>query len=76
MPKLFKGILMVWLLFVIMAVAGGGKQFRSMNDKAEWLFDALAAKADGLKEDADSLIDVFKGLTGAKKELAKNTPLN
>ncbi|MCL4491809.1 MAG: hypothetical protein M1510_07900 [Nitrospirae bacterium] len=77
MPKFIKRILIVWLVFVILAVVGGGSQFRIVNDKAGWLtkavFDALASKADDLKEDADFLIGIIKDLAGKKKELAKNT---
>ncbi len=77
MLKFVKRILILWILFLVLAIAGGGgNQFRSMQGKAETItekiMDVLAVKADSVKEDADSLKESILSLIGGKKEIAKN----
>ncbi len=77
MLKYLKRIVVLWIVFIVLAVAGGGgSQFRSMHEKAEGItleiIDALAAKADSVKEDADSLKESILSLVETKKDLAKN----
>ncbi|MFZ5998667.1 MAG: hypothetical protein ACOYW7_14450 [Nitrospirota bacterium] len=76
---MLKKILIVWISFVVFAVVGGGgERFRLLNDEAGWvtqkIVDLLAAKADSLKGEVDSLKERIKEWTGDKKDLAKNIP--
>jgi len=77
MATFFKRLLLVWVLFILIAIAGGGgKQFRLFGAKAgaisEIVVGILAAKADDVKEDADSVVDKIKELINEKKDVAKN----
>lgn len=65
MFKLLKWSLIGWVLFVAVSIAGGGgDQFRSLQEKAGGVMqravELLAAKADSLKDEADSIIEFIK----------------
>ncbi len=77
MATFFKRLLLMWLLFILIAIAGGGgQQFRLFGAKAggisEIVVGILAAKADDVKEDADSAVEKMKELINGKKDVAKN----
>jgi hypothetical protein len=72
MAKFFKRLLLIWILFISIAVAGGGGEpFRLLVEKAGCVTGILAAKADDLKAEADSIVEKIKELINGKKDLAK-----
>jgi len=78
MATFFKRLFLIWVLFISIAVAGGGgEQFRLFGEKAggisKTVVGILAAKADDLKADADSVVEKIKGLISGKKDIAKNS---
>lgn len=78
MFKVFKKVLVLWMLFVMVAVVGGGgDQLRSLQGDAGWLtgklLDVLAAKADSLKYEMDSLKERFEKWSGKDKELSRHS---
>ncbi len=78
MVKLLKRIIIVWVLFITIAViGGGGDQFRWFFDKtgivSQKVTDWIATKADSLKEEADAVKELVKQWTGSKKKLAQNS---
>ena len=79
MAKFFKRLLLIWILFISIAVVGGGGElFRSIGEKAGGILKTpsgiLAAKADDLKEEADSIVEKIKEMINGKKDIAKNSP--
>ncbi len=77
MAKFFKRLLLAWILFILIAiVGGGGGPFRLIGEKAGGISKTLAGivadKADDLKAEADSIVDKMKELINGKKDIAKN----
>ncbi|MEW5746699.1 MAG: hypothetical protein AB1805_14815 [Nitrospirota bacterium] len=73
----FKKIAVLWIFFVMIAIAsGGGDRFRSLQGEAGWLtekiLDLLAAKADDLREEVDTVKERIQQWSGGKKDLARN----
>ena len=78
MAKFFKRLLLIWILFISVAVAGGGGgSFRLLGEKTRGLSKAvaviIAAKEDDLKAEADSIVRKVKELIYGKKDLANNS---
>ncbi len=78
MAKFFKRLLLMWILFISIAIAGGGGEpIRFLGEKAggisQTVAGILAAKADDLKADADSIVEKIKELIDGRKDLAKNS---
>ena len=71
---ILKKIFIVWILFIAFAViSGGGDPLRSFYEKTGLqVMEYAATKADSLKEEADGIVEFFKGLTGKKKDIARN----
>ncbi len=77
MAKFFKRLLLAWILFILIAiVGGGGEPFRLIGEKAGGISQTLAGivadKADDLKAEADTIVDKIKELINGKKDIAKN----
>lgn len=78
MFKILKRIIIVWMLFIVISViGGGGDQFRWFFDKtglvSQKVTDWIASKADSLKEEADAVKELVRGWTASKKKIAQNT---
>lgn len=78
MAKFFKRLLLIWILFISIAIAGGGGEpFRLLGEEAggmsKTVAGILAAKADALKAEADSIVEKIKELINGKKDIAKNS---
>jgi hypothetical protein len=70
MFRFIKGIIILWVSFVVVSVAaGGGDHFRTVFKEVGWISgkvtDFIADKADRFKEDADAIVEFVKG--GRKK---------
>lgn len=78
MFKVMKKLMVLWMLFIMVAlVGGGGDQLRSLQGDAGWvtekIVDILAAKADSLKHEMDTLRERLQEWSGNKKDLASNS---
>lgn len=80
MFKFLKIALGAWILFMAVAIiGGGGDQFRSAHEKAggvtQKIVGLIADKADRFKNEADSIKEFIKNWSSKenKKEIAKKT---
>lgn len=80
MLSFVKKVLIAWLVFVLLGSLTGGGPFRSLGGQvggvAQKVIDAMADKADDLKDDAGLIIDQIRELAGVRKGIAENTPGN
>ncbi|MBZ0156234.1 MAG: hypothetical protein K8I29_08510 [Alphaproteobacteria bacterium] len=74
-----KKFLVVWVLFIIFALAsGGGGLLRSLSGDAgiflQALINVVADKADSLKEESEGIQEKIREWTGRKQEIARHYP--
>ncbi|MFO0752966.1 MAG: hypothetical protein U0411_06540 [Thermodesulfovibrionales bacterium] len=79
MGRIARKFLVVWVLFIIFALASGGGGFlRSLSGDAgtflQALINVVADKADSLKEEGEGIQEKIREWTGRKQEIARRHP--
>jgi len=76
MPRVLKLMITAWILFAFAAVVNnGGYKIRAIEEDTHRVvsktINAIADKADSLKEQADAAKEKVRSLAGVKKEVAQ-----